>query len=668
MWHAKINKKGGKYIPIKYKILSVILPVIILAIGGLITVSYNKSSKIIEENSYSMLESSVKNQTIQIENWLENNLQTFNTIKKSLGSTQYSQEELKKILNQYYNFNSNFLDGLYISDLQGNVISADNSQMKFENATSSQWFKEGLTHIKMRYGEAHDDYAGNKVISATGLIVDNDNNPVGVIGADVTLNRISIIVNSLIEMDDAQSFLVNKDTGMVLASSDSLEPYTILGENNENLLYSKIAQSIESGQHSAQEIENNIVDMHDVKNTSWILVSYVPKSSILSSMFTLRNYMVIIAIVALAVLVLITHRTINYIINPVNDISKKIVKMAEGDFSIDIDVKSNDEIGVMSQSLKNFIESMRVMLNDIKDISMEQKNQSFESKNISEHLFDSSKQQAESMNNLNIVVGEMAEATNQIADTATSLAGIACETNDNGNKVKDKMIETVKMSEVGKKDMEHVEISIRTIETSIKELKDVIDEVGKSSEEINKIVSIIGEIAESTNLLALNASIEAARAGEAGKGFSVVASEIGTLANNSASSVNDIAKLINNINKLISNVVSKVNESVNHVNESSELITDSVRKFDNIYNTINESDKLVADMLKKVEEVGKAADNMAAISEEQAASSEEISSTSQDMLEHSQNITESSYNVAKGADVLSDIAKQLESEVEKFKL
>lgn len=442
-----------------------------MAIGGLITVSYNKSSKIIEENSYSMLESSVKNQTIQIENWLENNLQTFNTIKKSLGSTQYSQEELKKILNQYYNFNSNFLDGLYISDLQGNVISADNSQMKFENATSSQWFKEGLTHIKMRYGEAHDDYAGNKVISATGLIVDNDNNPVGVIGADVTLNRISIIVNSLIEMDDAQSFLVNKDTGMVLASSDSLEPYTILGE-----------------------------------------------------------------------------------------------------------------------------------------------------------------------------------------------------TNDNGNKVKDKMIETVKMSEVGKKDMEHVEISIRTIETSIKELKDVIDEVGKSSEEINSIVSIIGEIAESTNLLALNASIEAARAGEAGKGFSVVASEIGTLANNSTSSVNDIAKLINNINKLISNVVSKVNESVNHVNESSELITDSVRKFDNIYNTINESDKLVADMLKKVEEVGKAADNMAAISEEQAASSEEISSTSQDMLEHSQNITQSSYNVAKGADVLSDIAKQLESEVEKFKL
>ncbi|WP_321833041.1 methyl-accepting chemotaxis protein [Clostridium butyricum] len=520
----------------------------------------------------------------------------------------------------------------------------------------------------MRYGEAHDDYAGNKVISATGLIVDNNNNPVGVIGADVTLNRISIIVNSLIEMDDAQSFLVNKDTGMVLASSDSLEPYTILGENNENLLYSKIAQSIESGQHSAQEIENNIVDMHDVKNTSWILVSYVPKSSILSSMFTLRNYMVIIAIVALAVLVLITHRTINYIINPVNDISKKIVKMAEGDFSIDIDVKSNDEIAVMSQSLKNFIESMRVMLNDIKDISMEQKNQSFESKNISEHLFDSSKQQAESMNNLNIVVGEMAEATNQIADTATSLAGIACETNDNGNKVKDKMIETVKMSEVGKKDMEHVEISIRTIETSIKELKDVIDEVGKSSEEINSIVSIIGEIAESTNLLALNASIEAARAGEAGKGFSVVASEIGTLANNSTSSVNDIAKLINNINKLISNVVNKVNESVNHVNESSELITDSVRKFDNIYNTINESDKLVADMLKKVEEVGKAADNMAAISEEQAASSEEISSTSQDMLEHSQNITESSYNVAKGADVLSDIAKQLESEVEKFKL
>ncbi|MDO5516750.1 MAG: methyl-accepting chemotaxis protein [Clostridium sp.] len=668
MEEKSTNKSGKKkYISIRYKILSVILPIIILAIGMLIFVSYHMSSNIIEQKSYDMLESSVKNQTIQIENWLDNNLETFNTIKQSLGSTSYSKEDMQKVLNQYYKYNNNFSEGLYISDLDGNMIIAEGSKMQFNDAKSSGWFREGLTHVKMRYGDPHENYERENVISATGLIV-QDGQPIGVIGADVTLNRISIIVNSLIDMEDAQAFLVNKTNGMVLASSDSLKPYSILDTKNSDKFYAEVAERIDNAEYDTAEIEKNIVEIKDVKNTDWVLVSYVPKNSILKSMFTLRNYMVLIAATALIILVLITRRSVGYIIKPINDISKKIVKMSEGDFSIEIKAEGNDEISIMSESLSKFIISMRNMLNGIKDISSEQKNQSQESKNISQSLFDSSKQQSESMNNLNYVVGEMAESTNEIANTATELAGIVCDTNENGIMVKEKMRETVSMSEIGKKDMEHVESAIKIIEDSINQLEGLIGQVGESSKEINKIVSIIGDIAESTNLLALNASIEAARAGEAGRGFSVVASEIGNLANNSASSVNDISSIIDDINKLVENVVSKVQENVGQVNESSKLINNSVEAFDKIYNTINESDKLVGIMLDKVVEVGKAADNMAAISEEQAASAQEISSTSQEMLEQSKNITQSSHKVAKDADDLSIAAKQLQSEVEKFKL
>ena len=66
-------------------------------------------------------------------------------------------------------------------------------------------------------------------------------------------------------------------------------------------------------------------------------------------------------------------------------------------------------------------------------------------------------------------------------------------------------------------------------------------------DEINTSLSSITTIAKQTNLLALNASIEAARAGEAGKGFSVVASEIGKLAEMSNNTVQEIFKVIEGI-------------------------------------------------------------------------------------------------------------------------
>ena len=58
--------------------------------------------------------------------------------------------------------------------------------------------------------------------------------------------------------------------------------------------------------------------------------------------------------------------------------------------------------------------------------------------------------------------------------------------------------------------------------------------LGEAAKEISNVTQVITDIAEQTNLLALNATIEEARAGEAGKGFAVGASEIKSLASQTA--------------------------------------------------------------------------------------------------------------------------------------
>lgn len=660
-----MKKKSN--ISIKAKLLGIIIPVVIAIILILVFTAYHVSSGIIESYSQNLLESSVNSQASKIEAWLEENLASMQMAKNMIEKLHPDEAQLQTILDASCGYSENYPDGLFLADANGSFLKGTDSKKQEPNPKESMWYQEGMTRVNMAVGSAHQNPDGTNVVSASGLLNDGSDT-VRVIAADMTLDRISVIVNSFIEMHDAEAFLVDKDSSVILASRDSDLISKTLGADGQSAFYKDVEKKVSGKSYDFCTLDGNMTVFKEVNGTNWLLVSYVPTNVVLADLAGLRNLMIIFSIISILVLCVLIERVTHVVIRPVKEMTRVITSMASGDFTVSMKVKGNDEIAVMGRSVEHFIASMKEMIRQMGHVSDRLEKQAGSSKNVSGEMNSAANIQSQSMTELNATVDQLSVSVNEIAQNATQLAGVVADTKEDSDKVEDKMRTTVEVSEKGKADMESVGNALHNIEISIHNLEEAVDKVGTASGEIVDIIKLIGDIAEETNLLSLNASIEAARAGEAGRGFAVVASQIGVLAKNSADSVAHITSLINEINGLVDDAVKQGRSSASDIESSADLIHTAVDTFDQIFQNIQETSHLIEGVVEKINQVDQVATNVAAISEEQAASSDEILATSESMLQQAKSISKNSEQVEEEAGNLAESADQLADQVKQFQI
>ncbi|HYM33537.1 MAG TPA: methyl-accepting chemotaxis protein [Candidatus Cybelea sp.] len=257
------------------------------------------------------------------------------------------------------------------------------------------------------------------------------------------------------------------------------------------------------------------------------------------------------------------------------------------------------------------------------------------------------------------VVDTVSAAAGDMQSTASSMAATAEETsrqsaavaaasaqattNAHSVAVATKELST-SVSEIGRQVAQSTRIAEKAVEEAMR-TNTTVKGLAEAAQRIGQVVEMINSIAGQTNLLALNATIEAARAGEAGKGFAVVASEVKSLANQTAKATEEIGAQISGMQKVTG---------------------ETVKAIEAIGATIREISQIASSIATAVEQQGAATQEIARNVAQTAAGTQEVSSNISSVTQAAGETGEAANLVLRSA---GDLAKQsdlLRAEVDKF--
>ena len=309
----------------------------------------------------------------------------------------------------------------------------------------------------------------------------------------------------------------------------------------------------------------------------------------------------------------------------------------------DLTVRANLD----SMELSTVADLFNAIIDNLQDIAIETKESS--------NLVGSSlkKNEAEIRLLAEQAIAEAKETRDTLKSVALMTQSIqaVAENANQAEKITDDTYNTIVSST---SNMDSTVASILELRSTVGETSKKMKRLGESSQKISQAVSFIEEIALKTNVLAINASVEAGRAGEYGQGFTIVAEQVGALAEQSAAATKEIAS-----------IVAAIQAETQEVNQAMESGTTQVVETTRLVESTKQSLNLV---LAKSKEVNQLMGSISQSTVSQADTSQNITSLMQKIARLSANTSKSSAKVAESIGETAQVAAKLESTVGQFKV
>jgi methyl-accepting chemotaxis protein len=411
------------------------------------------------------------------------------------------------------------------------------------------------------------------------------------------------------------------------------------------------------------------------------------------------------------------------ITGPINRVKKAMQKMAAGDLTEKINIKSKDEVGAMAKAYEYMRTYLNKLVIDLKknadqltaageqlSTAASQANQATQQVATSSQQMAKGAQEqssnaqetAKSIEQLSGVINQVSQGAGsqsagvkQAVKASTDVLNILDEAKRVFTQISEESKQAADTALAGAGNSKQTLSGMDKIKTLTGEVSRKIEELGARSAEIGKIVAVIDDIAAQTNLLALNAAIEAARAGEQGRGFAVVSDEVRKLAERTATATKEIADLIGSVQKGVTDanevmlggnaavtegydLVVKAGRSLEQIQQSSLAVNSKIEKFagdvtnatsitadlvnaiDNVGKITEENTAAAEQMTANATQVNKSIETVAGIAEENSAATEEVSASAQEMNAQAEEIVAS-------AQTLMDMSVNMAQSVAMFK-
>ncbi|MFB1050423.1 methyl-accepting chemotaxis protein [Paraliobacillus sp. JSM ZJ581] len=404
----------------------------------------------------------------------------------------------------------------------------------------------------------------------------------------------------------------------------------------------------------------------DYPGFEWTLVVTEAKAEALSSIASIRNVILIIAISTFVSVVIISILLSKMIAKPLIHLKNKARTIAAGNLTDRVDVKGKGEVKQLSHAMNQMVDHLREAISYTKIASNRINDQSNALKDISYKLRDGSEQLTSTTQELAAGADEQASSSAQIAIAVQSFDNKVKQVKQNADQLKLSSTEVSGLAIKGNNQVNHSIEQMDTINNNVKKAVDNVKELEEQSQSVAQLTTVINKITEQTNLLALNAAIESARAGEAGKGFTVVANEIKKLAEQVSVSAIDIAEVMGNMQKetnrlqlSLENTYEQADIGVRDIKESASYFSTITTKVEGMNHHIS----TVADNLQSIElnsnEMNKGIEQIASVSQENAANMEETTAS----IQHQKDAVQ---YLANQSTILENLSKELKNIITKF--
>jgi methyl-accepting chemotaxis protein len=287
-------------------------------------------------------------------------------------------------------------------------------------------------------------------------------------------------------------------------------------------------------------------------------------------------------------------------------------RMAGGDLATNAEVKGNDELGMLGNSINTMAGNLRALIEGEK-----------QRRKRSERLLESIR---EAVSKLSTASAEILASTAQqasgaqeqaaaVAETVTTVDQVTQTVNQAAQRAKgvgETVQRTLDVGQTGRRTVEASVAALNQLKARVESTAADILRLAEQAQAIGEIIATVNDIAEQTNILALNAAIEASRAGEQGKGFAVVAAEVKALADQSKKATTQVRQILGEIQRATHTAVLSTEEVTKGVSEAITAGGQSSQTINVLADTLGDAAQAAAQI---VASAGQQATGMAQISQ-----------------------------------------------------